>query len=348
VQTFTDADAEKEMRRILAPYGQLVPKEEGTAENGDYVIADMTTRFHDAVIGSAKEVTLRLDDRLAFKDGVAEDFGARLVGAKPGDTRVVDIVMSDSVALEQLRGQKVQATLEIKDLKKMRLPELTHEFLHTFGVHSEEQFREMIRLLLDRRLEYQQRQSAREQVLEQIAAASQWELPRDLLMRQARKALARRVLEMQEAGMSEDEIRGRRRLLEQDVLRSTALALKEHFVLQKIAEVEKIDVNDDDINAEIDRIADQNNESPRRVRARFEKEDLLDTLAAQLIERKTLDLILDSAEYEDVPVGAAGEQAVATVEEQAVPGEMKDPTAEPPKAEEQAAAEQPAAEQPQS
>ena len=48
------------------------------------------------------------------------------------------------------------------------------------------------------------------------------------------------------------------------MLRSTALALKEHFVLQKIAEVEKIDVDDDDIDDEIERIADQNDESPRR------------------------------------------------------------------------------------
>jgi trigger factor len=334
VQTFTEVDVDKEMSRILAPHGQLVPKEEGAAEIGDYVIADMTTRFHDSVIGTAKEITLRVDDRVAFKDGVAEKFGAQVAGARAGDKRAIDIVMSDAVALEQLRGQTVQAALEIKDVKRMRLPELTHEFLHHFGVHSEEQFREAIRVLLDRRLEYTQRQSARQQVLEQIAAASQWELPRDILMRQARKAVARRVMEMQEAGMSEDEIRGRRRLLEQDVLRSTALALKEHFVLQKIAEVEKIDVNDDDINDEIDRIADQNKESPRRTRARLEREDLLDTLAAQLIERKTLDLILESAEYEDVPIGTAAEPTMGTVEEQAVPGEMHDPTAEPPKAEE--------------
>ena len=127
--------------------------------------------------------------------------------------------------------------------------------------------------------------------------------------------------------MSEDEIRGRQRLLQQDVLRSTELALKEHFVLQKIAEAEKIDVNDDDINDEIERIADQNDESPRRVRARLEKEDMLETLAAEIIERKALDLILQSAEYEDVPLEAAEEKPVATVEEQAVPGEMKDPTA---------------------
>ena len=105
-------------------------------------------------------------------------------------------------------------------------------------------------------------------------------------------------------------------MLTQDTLQSTAQALKEHFVLQKIAETEKIDVNDDDLDVEIDRIADQTNQSPRRVRAQMEKEDLLETLAAQIIERKTLDLILEAAEYQDVPLEP--EKAVATVEEQAV------------------------------
>jgi trigger factor len=169
-------------------------------------------------------------------------------------------------------------------------------------------------------------------------------LPRELLQRQAHKAMARRVMEMRNNGISEDEIRGRTRLLQQDVIRSTELALKEHFVLQKIAEVEKIDVSDDDLADEIDALAEQNNESARRVRARLEKDDLMDALAAEIIERRSLDLILESAEYEDVPLGKTEDEeagAVATVEVQAVPGEMQDPTAAP-------AAEAPPAETPPS
>jgi trigger factor len=327
--TFSDNDVVREERRILSRYGQLVPKEGGSAEIDDYLTVDMATRVGGKVIGTMKETVLRVDDQVAFKDGVAARFAEQTLGAKAGDKREVDITLSDAVAVPDLRGQAVKATLEIKDIKKLRLPELTHDFLHTLGVHSQEHLREQIRVLLDRRLEYQQRQSAREQVLAQIASASGWELPRDLLMRQARKHLARKVMEMQEAGMSEEEIRGRQRLLQQDVLQNTALALKEHFVLQKIAEVEKIDVSDDEINDEIERLADLEKQSPRRVRARLEKDDLLETLAAQIVERKALDLILNSAEYEDVPLDTKPAGAVTTVEAQAVPGELNDPTAAP-------------------
>jgi trigger factor len=332
VRTFTDADVEEEERRILAPYGSLVPKPEGNAQVGDYLVADMSARDGDHVLSSHKEITIRIDPRLALKDGVCDNFGEVVKGANAGDTRTIEIKLSDAAADEALRGKTVQAVLDIKEIKRLRLPELTPAFLHEFGVHSPEQLRERIRVLLERRLEYYQRQSAREQVLQQLSSATNWELPQDLLLRQARKALHRRVLEMQNAGMSEDEIRGRLRLLQQDVLRSSANALKEHFVLQKIAEVEKIDIEEDDIDEEIERLAAQSNESPRRVRARLEKEDLMDVLATEMIERAALDLILDSAEYEEVPMGKM-ESAVATVEEQAVPGEMHDPTAAPAEAE---------------
>jgi trigger factor len=327
VHTFTQEEIEGEERRLLVPYAQIIPKPEGSAAVGDVLIADVTFRHGERVLGSVKESQYRIDKQLAFKDGIAERFGEQVAGANPGDVKVVDIVLSSAASDASLRGQTIQASFEVKEVKALRMPELTHEFLHTFGVHSPDELRELIGVVLKRRLEYQQRQSAREQVIAQIATASTWELPEDLLKRQARKALARRVMEMRSDGIAEEEINARSRILQQDILRSTALALKEHFVLQKIAEVEKIDINEDDINDEIERMAAQSDESPRRVRARLEKDDLLDALAAEMIERKALDLILESAEYEDVPLGPGDAPEVATSEEQAVPGEMVDPSA---------------------
>jgi len=272
---------------------------------------------------------------------VAEDFGKKMVGAKAGDVRTVDVRLLDSVADAGLRGQQVKVQFDIKDVKALRLPELTEEFLQQFGVRSEEQLNEHVRVVLERRLEYQQRQSARQQVLGKIVAAGSWDLPQDLLQRQAKRAFNRRIMEMQSSGMSDDEIRGRLRLLERDVLQSTAAALKEHFVLQKVAEVEKLDIDEADIDDEIERMAALNDESPRRVRARLEKEDLMEALAIEIVERKALDLILENAEYEDVPLEK--EEPVSTVEEQTVPGTMQDPTAAP--AEEKASGEEAKAEQ---
>ena len=59
------------------------------------------------VLGNVKECTLRVDDTLAFKDGVAEGFGDKVRGANAGDKREVAIVLSDAAANPQLRSRTV-------------------------------------------------------------------------------------------------------------------------------------------------------------------------------------------------------------------------------------------------
>jgi trigger factor len=348
VKTYNDDDVAEARRHLLAPYGQKVPKENGTVEFGDVITSDVTFRAGNQQFGGMKEATFQVEKQLAFKDGLAKRFGAVMKGARAGDKLTVDVELS-SAAAGGLAGRTIQAEFEIKDVKTIRPPELTRDFLdQNFGVPSPAVLDEGIRVALQRHLEHQQRRSIRLQIIQELAGSASWEVPRDLLLRHARKAMQRRIMEMQSDGVSDQEINQQIRLLEQDVIQSTAMMLKEHFVMQKIADLEKIDVDDDDLNDEIERIAEQNDESPRRIRARLEKEDMLDALAAEMIERKALDIILDSAEYEDVPLDPAEESApIATVDTQAVPGEMHDPAAEAEKAaaEEKAAAAEKAASQ---
>jgi trigger factor len=327
VQTFTDKDVVRERNRALEPYGQMVPKPDpATVDVGDTIFVDIQTTHNGQQLNSLTDVKIRVDPRLALRDGVAKKFGKEIAGAKSGETRVIHIQLADAVSNPDLRGATVEAKFTVKDVKTVRLPELTHDLLHTFGVHTPEQLDELIRVVLDRRLEYAQRQSARQQILAKVGDEAIKELPQELLMRQARRALSRKVMEMKSAGMSEAEIEGRSRLLQQDVVASTIASLKEHFVLQKIAEDEKLDVNDDDIDAEIERIAARNEESPRKVRAKLEREDLIESLAAELLESKALDFVMESAEFEEEPlVESEDDAAVATVEQQAVPGELQDP-----------------------
>jgi trigger factor len=99
--------------------------------------------------------------------------------------------------------------------------------------------------------------------------------------------------------------------LQQNALASTAKALKEHFILERIAEDEKLEAQPDDYDAEVELIAEQSDESPRRVRARLEKRGLMDTLRNQIIERKAIELIQSQAEFKDVPHKPAQEEVVA-------------------------------------
>ena len=327
--TFTDAEITREGDRMLEEYGQIVSKPDGaTAELDDLATADVAIKGPDGnTLNTLTDIKFRVERRLALADGVAENFATEISGAKVGDSRDVAITLSQDVATERLRGAKLSAAFTLKELRRVERPELTPEVLANFDVRTPDQFAELVRTRLDRYMEYVQRQQARTEVLQQLAGNANWDLPRDLLVRQARRTMQRRMMEMKGAGMSEDQILGRRRVMEQDALRSTAAALKEHFVLQKIAELEKLEIEDADIDTEIDRIADQSGESARKVRARMERDDLIEALATELLERKALDLLLSDATYDDFELNPteSDDADVATVEESASPAAAAEP-----------------------
>jgi trigger factor len=190
----------------------------------------------------------------------------------------------------------------VLDVKKLELPELTAHFLEELGgFKSEDELRKALREELHRQLEYQQQQRARHQITQALVASANWELPPELLKRQARRELERAVLELRRSGFNDDQIRAHENELRQNNMVSTARALKEHFILERIAEEEKIEDQPQDYENEIRLIASQSGESVRRVRAQLERRGLLDILRNQIIERKTIALVLQHAKFKDVP-----------------------------------------------
>lgn len=132
-----------------------------------------------------------------------------------------------------------------------------------------------------------------------------------MLRRQGRRELERAVLELRSSGFSDDVIRQHQNQLRQNSLASTERALKEHFILERIAEDHEIDAEPSDYDAEILLIARQSNESPRRIRARLEKRGQMDALRNQIIERKVIDLITAEAEFTEIPFEAEKDETVA-------------------------------------
>ncbi|MFT7633018.1 MAG: trigger factor, partial [Mariniblastus sp.] len=77
----------------------------------------------------------------------------------------------------------------------------------------------------------------------------------------------------------------------------TETLLKEHFILERIAEEEKVEDEPQDYEVEIARIAMQQQDSPRRVRAKLERAGQMDSLRNMIIERKVIDMITDGATF---------------------------------------------------
>jgi len=301
VRQFTDADVDSALENVLARYGSLTPKD-GPAEKGDYVTTNLTFLHSGREISSAKEEVIRIRPVLSFRDGKIVDFDKLMAGVRPGDTREGYADLSQDAAAVGLRGARITARFDVLEVKRLVLPELTPQFLLDIGeFQSVAELRDAVLDNLQRRLEYRQYRHAREQISRLLLAGANWDLPPALLRRQSQRELTRAVMELQRSGFGENEIRNAENELRQNSAVSTARALKEHFIFERIAEEESIEEAPEDYDHEIELIAEQSGETPRRVRARLEKGGGMDMLRNQVIERKVVDLILSHAEFQEIP-----------------------------------------------
>ena len=298
-RTFTDEDVQEQLEQMIARYGQLVPHN-GPAASGDYLTVNITTTADGQEVERDHERVLRIRPVLSLIDSRVENFDMLMEGVTAGDRRQAEVKLTQGAPNEELRGKAVQLQFEVLEVKKLKLPELDEQFLKELGeFETEDALRDAIRKNLERQLEYHQQQNSREQITSLLIKSAEWELPPGLLKRQSMRELERAVMELRRSGFSEAEIRARENQLRQNSSVNTAQALKEHFILERIAEEEKLDVEDGDYDKEIFLMAAQSGESPRRVRAQLEKRGLMDVLRNQIIERKVLELVQSHAKFQD-------------------------------------------------
>jgi len=300
-RAITGEDVDRELTEKLGDSGRRVPRE-GPAELGDFVTVNLSFEHEGELIGRVEEEVVRILPVLNFPDARLEGFDELMVGVTAGETREAEVELAPDAPNEALRGRTVKLTFEVLDVKRLEPPEMSAELLAELGdFETEEALRDVVAGMLERRLAYEQRQALREQITRLLTASADWQLPPGLLERQSHRELERRVIELRRSGFSDTEIRAREFALRQNVRESTARALKEHFILERIAEEAEIDATEEDYDMEIRLIAAQRGESPRRVRARLEKAGMMDVLRNEIVESKVLNLILDHAQVTDVP-----------------------------------------------
>lgn len=312
-RTIGESDVDAALNSFLERYAQLVPKLEGGAELGDFLTADLKFHKDGEALNEAKEVQFRLQPELRFQDGHIPGLEAALKGVRPGESREAQAQIGSGSPDPKLRGQTIAATVVVHDLKTLRMPEVNDEFLRGVGFDNLEDLREGLRGVLERRLEFQKQEALRREIVDQLLEKTPIDLPADLVKRQETLTLRRRLHELRESGLDDAAIRAREAQVRANVHESTLQSLKEFFLLAKIAEAEGIKVEDEDLEQEITALALRTDESPRRIRARVQKEGLEDVLASQILERKAIERIGEYVKFEETALPE--EAAVETIDE---------------------------------
>jgi trigger factor len=297
-----------ELERLRETLASLEAVEREAAK-GDFVVVDFT----GTIDGESFEGGEARGQLVELGTGqLVAGFEEQLEGAKAGDHREVTVTFPADYPAEQLAGREVAFSVEVKEVKEKRLPELDDDFaVEAGGYDSLDELRaeigERIASAEESAIEAEFRQAA----VDAVVARSKIDIPPELVHekahemwhRTARRLSAQgldpaRFLEL--SGKSEEE-------LVTDAEPEAELALKREAVLAAIVEAEGIEVGDEEVEEAL-RLAAGSEASERQVkralkRARSQGAD--EAVKEDIALRKAVDLVVEHAK----PIPAAKAEA---------------------------------------
>jgi len=288
----TDAEVEERLNQIRESRAEFVNVDPRPAQDGDHCLVSLET------ISGVEGEPLRQDD-INIEIGGKDTFPAfsdALRGAVPGDEREAEVAYPEDYAVDRLAGRTVRFRITLKQLRKKELPELNDEFARDLGdFQSIGEVREEIRKAIFREKDYEAQVKAKNDLIDQIVALHDFPVPEAYIDDRIENMVDGQLRSMQAQGVDVSKIRIDWDKLRQNQYEQAKHDVKAALLLGKIASTENIGATEEEIDAEIQRIARQRREPPAAVRLKLEKEGGLQTIINRIITDKTLKFLFDHA-----------------------------------------------------
>lgn len=294
-----DENVDQAMSNLREQQGALVPVEDRGIEPKDYLIADVHIKVDGNVI--AHQHDAQLVARPAQLGGFQiDDLPQQLAGAKAGETRTARIKAPDDFPNEQFRGKEVEFEFAIKDIKRLELAEVTPAFLEELGFENEQELREALRQQMQEKLDFDVRQDMREQVNRYLMENVHVQLPEKLSDKQTDRVVGRRAVDLMQRGVPKEVVEANIERLRGAAQDEAARELKLYFILQKLAEQQKVEVTEGELNGRIAMLAAQRGQRPEKLKQQMAKDNTLAQLYLQMCEQQALDKVLANVQVEEV------------------------------------------------
>ena len=289
----TDADVEERLERLLSNQAEWQIKE-GEAKKGDIVVIDFKGFIGEEAFegGEAKGYELELGSG-SFIPGFEDQLEGKVA---PVDTEV-NVTFPENYQVADLAGKEAKFEVTIHDVKEKVLPELTDEFVKEFSKEAAStvaEYKEKLRGEIKVQKEEAAAKAYSDKVISTAVENAKLTVPTKLIDQEvnsmfeqfagnlSRQGLSFELYE-QFTGKGADELKAE--------MRSDAEnKIKTSFVLGEIAEVEKVEVTDADIDAEVKELATMYNMTEEGVRTRISVEDL----RGELIIQKTVEFLKEN------------------------------------------------------
>lgn len=314
--TVTDEEVDAELQKEREKNGRTITVEDRGAEMGDKVTIDFEGSIDGEPFegGSGKDYPLTLGSN-TFIPGFEE----QLTGVKPEDVVDVNVTFPEDYNAEELKGKAAVFKCTVHKIEAKELPELDDDFAKDVSEFDTlDEYKADIRSGLEKKKEEEAKRTKEDAAVEKAIANAEMDIPDAMIKTQASNMVDNFARRLQSQGMTlEQYMQYLGQTIDQliDQMRPQALKqIQTRLVLEKVAEVENIEVSDEKIDEEIQRMAKMYNmeaDKLKDIMGDYEKEQMKKDLAVQ----EAVTFLADNAVEVDAPAEAAGEEAPEKTEE---------------------------------
>jgi trigger factor len=288
----TDADIDDRVEQIRESKAEYVNLDPRPAEAGDFVVIGI-----ESVEGIEGEPMRNPEMQLEL--GSAETlpaFTEGIVGMSPGDTAMIDVTYDDDYGQERLAGKTVKFEVELKHVRRKELPELDDDFAQSMGdFRTLEEFREQVKNSIFAERQYRAQQTAKDQLLETLAKGHDFAVPETYVDRQFNNMLESYARALQQQGIDPRTLNFDMKKFRETQREKATQDVRATLLLDKIATVEAVSVEQDEVDREVQRLARSQREPAAAVRMKLEKDGGLDRIANQIRTNKTIQFLFEQA-----------------------------------------------------
>ena len=298
----SDEEIEKEIESLRDQRASYEEVERAIVE-GDYVKCSYEGKMDE------KPVTEVLPDKPIFgkqantweEAGQAKGLGVEaiaqgLVGMNKNETKEVEASFDKDFEVEPLAGKTVIYNLEVHEVREKKAPELDEEFLKTLKLETVEELKDKIDQDLKNRKERENQNAKRHQVTQKILDLPDFPLPQQAVEEESKIIFRSNAQRAVQQGAKEEDIEAKRDELWQQAQTQGQARIKLTITLGKIAEIEKVEVTNEDLAQAATQEAMMLRKDPTvHVKELSQDRQKLNRLRQDILYDKTLEFIASNA-----------------------------------------------------
>ena len=294
VAPVTDEDVEREIKMVQERNSREIEVTDRAAEMGDTTVIDFEG-FCDGVAfegGKGTDYALKLGSG-SFIPGFEE----QIVGKSIGEEFDVNVTFPEEYHAADLAGKPSVFKVTIHSITKVELPELDDEFAKDVSEFDTiDEYKSDIKAKIAKRNEASATAAMQDKLVEALIEKLEADIPEPMFVAEVENFVRDYDTRLRSQGLDLNTYFKYTGLtldaLREQMRPQAERQVKARLALEKIAELEKIEVSEEDINAEYQNIASAYNVDLEQVKASIDSE----AIAADMKVQKAMELVTEKAE----------------------------------------------------